>query len=154
MNLEIFSKRLKELMEMEGESIRSLSIKMGVDRTSIRYWLKGIYFPKYDALIKLSAFFNVSVDYLVGLEENMDSAASFKDCEEISAAEISEKFVKKLGAYMTEKNLTIYAMSKELDIDQKAFTKWLRNGSMPSVVALIKLARLMHVPIHTLLGRE
>ena len=154
MNLEIFSKRLKELMEMEGESIRSLSIKIDVDRTSIRYWLKGIYFPKYDALIKVSAFFNVSADYLVGLEENMDSAASFKGSKEISAAEISEKFVKQLSAYMTEKNLTIYAMSKELDIDQKAFTKWLRNGSMPSVAVLIKLARLMHVPLHTLLGKE
>ncbi len=154
MNLEIFSKRLKEQMEMEGESIRSLSIKIGVDRTSIRYWLKGIFFPKLEALIKLSAFFNVSIDYLVGLEENMDSADSFKECKEISLAAISEKFVKQLCAYMTEKNLTIYAMSKELDIDQKAFTKWLRNGSMPEVGTLLKLTRLMKVSMHTLLGGD
>lgn len=54
MYLEKFSKRLKELMELEGFSIRALSLKIKVERRSIQLWLAGKFFPRYDALIKLS----------------------------------------------------------------------------------------------------
>ena len=68
-----FSKRLKDLMEMEGLSNRALSMKINVDRASIRLWLSGRFYPRYDALIKLAAFFNVSIDYLIGLENVTDN---------------------------------------------------------------------------------
>ena len=152
MNLEIFSKRLKELMEMEGESNRSLSIKINVDRTCIRYWLNGVYYPKYPALIKLSTFFNVSVDYLVGLEDAMDSVPAFQLSQEMSAMEISENLRGKVTTYMKEKNLTYYAMSKALNIDQTTFTKWFQNVSIPEVGTLLKLSRVMKVSLYALLG--
>ena len=44
MYLEIFAKRLKDLMEMEAESNRSLSIKLKVERKSVRGWLNGEFF--------------------------------------------------------------------------------------------------------------
>lgn len=47
---------LKELMELEGVSTRALSQKINVERKSIRLWLAGKFFPRYDALIKLSVF--------------------------------------------------------------------------------------------------
>ena len=47
-----FSKRLKDLMEMEGLSNRALSMKINVDRASIRLWLSGRFYPRYDALIR------------------------------------------------------------------------------------------------------
>ena len=55
-----FSKRLKDLMEMEGLSNRALSMKINVGRASIRLWLSGRFYPRYDALIKLAAFFEVN----------------------------------------------------------------------------------------------
>ena len=65
MYLEKFSKRLKELMELEGFSIRALSLKIKVERRSIQLWLAGKFFPRYDALIKLSIYFGVRIDYPV-----------------------------------------------------------------------------------------
>lgn len=61
MYLEKFSKRLKELMELEGFSIRALSLKIKVERRSIQLWLAGKFFPRYDALIKLSIYFGVRI---------------------------------------------------------------------------------------------
>lgn len=69
MYLEKFSKRLKELMELEGFSIRALSLKIKVERRSIQLWLAGKFFPRYDALIKLSIYFGV--DYLLGLDDTL-----------------------------------------------------------------------------------
>ena len=154
MYLEIFAKRLKDLMEIESESNRALSMKVGVDRKCIRGWLKGKFFPKYNALIKLSAHFKVSVDYLVGLEDVMDAVWCFKENREVSKTEISKNLIAILNAYMSEKQLTNYAMAKRLDIDQNAFKKWLKNGSIPEVITLIKLARLMSVSMYVLLGGE
>lgn len=45
MYLDIFSARLKDLMELEGTSIRALSLKICADRKSIRHWLQGKHFP-------------------------------------------------------------------------------------------------------------
>ena len=69
MGLVKFAQRLKELMELDGISQRSLAIKINVDTKCIRLWLKGIYFPKYNALIRLSEYFQVRIDYLIGLED-------------------------------------------------------------------------------------
>ncbi len=65
MRLEIFSKRLKELMDLEGCSIRALSNKIGSDRKSIRLWLSGAFYPRSEGMIKLSIYFKVTVDLLL-----------------------------------------------------------------------------------------
>ena len=154
MYLEIFAKRLKDLMEIETESSRVLSIKRGVDRKCIRGWLNGKFFPRYNALIKLSAHFKVSVDYLVGLEDVMGDAGSFQAHQARTKAEISENLVAILSEYMSERQLTNYAMAKKLDIDQKSLKKWFQNGSVPEVITLIKTSRLTSVSMYTLLGGE
>ncbi len=94
MYLDEFSKRLKHLMELEGISNRALSIKIDVDRASIRLWLSGKYYPRYDALIKLSAFFKVRIDSLVGLElmtEEEDISPLEKDFKEKAQRNFFEK---------------------------------------------------------------
>lgn len=75
---------LKELMELEGVSTRALSQKINVERKSIRLWLAGKFFPRYDALIKLSVFSGVRIDYLLGRDDtfilNSASVAQLNIC--------------------------------------------------------------------------
>ena len=71
----------KELnMKDVGERLRSLRIekKMGqnelakvlnLSNASISYWENGKQEPTASALFKLAIFFNVSVDYILGLED-------------------------------------------------------------------------------------
>lgn len=143
-----FSKRLKDLMEMEGLSNRALSMKINVDRASIRLWLSGRFYPRYDALIKLAAFFNVSIDYLIGLENVTDNNVR----KAVSMEEVRKHFFLTLSRYMEEHHLTIYAMAKRIDIDQKAFTNWLTKGSMPETGMIIRLAKEMKIFVDDLLG--
>ncbi len=154
MNLDGFSKRLKGLMELDGISNRALSLKINVDRTSVRFWLSGRFYPRYDTLMKLASYFSVRIDSLVCIEERE------KDVEELTVVktgfceDVQKHFFTKVTAFMAEQKLTRYALAKKLNIDQKAFTNWLNKGSMPETATIIRLASIMGASIDELLGRE
>ncbi len=149
-----FSKRLKELMELEALSNRALSLKINVDRASIRLWLSGRFYPKYEALIKLATYFKIGIDSLIGIEE------AEKDVEELTVVkgefckDVQGYFFHRITEYMEEYHLTKYALAKRLEIDQKAFTNWLVKGSMPETATIIRLSRIMNISIDGLLGRK
>ena len=64
-----FSERLKELRLEKGLSIRQLASATNISTASISRWENGIQDIASDYLIILCKFFNVSSDYLLGLED-------------------------------------------------------------------------------------
>ncbi|MBR6778958.1 MAG: helix-turn-helix transcriptional regulator [Clostridia bacterium] len=64
-----FGKTLKELRESKNISQRKLGEFFGVANQTISSWEKGINEPDLDTLIKIAEFFEVSTDYLLGIEE-------------------------------------------------------------------------------------
>lgn len=152
MYLEEFSKRFKELMEWEDVSTRAFSKTLGVDRKSVRGWKRGYFFPRWDVLVKVALYFQVSLDYLVGLEEQVLHRESKIYFDDIEIARIPKCFLSRLKQFMEEKKLTIYAVAKGVEMDQKSVKNWLVNGSMPETLALIKLSRMMDCSLDFLLG--
>ena len=65
-----FSKILKELRTEKGLSQVSLANKLGYTQSNVSEWEKGAVEPKLSALICIANFFDVSVDYLLGLEDD------------------------------------------------------------------------------------
>lgn len=149
MSLEVFSARLKELMQEEKTSARKLAKTLNLQRKSVFLWLNGKYYPKYDALIKLADYFEVNVSYLLGITDKI--AFVQKTGEKPSSQEI---FRARLTGYMTEKGVTAYKMSKRLGIGQTVFKRWLIKGAMPETANLIKLALVMDESVEYLLGLE
>lgn len=155
MYLEKFSKRLKELMELEGFSIRALSLKIKVERRSIQLWLAGKFFPRYDALIKLSIYFGVRIDYLLGLDDTLiELNRESIDFESSNFETVLIKFSQKFLYILGKLKLTRYAVSKKLNVDAKSVSKWLTGKSLPETVNLIKLANLADLSVDELLGQE
>lgn len=66
---EIFIKRLKELRQEQGISQKTLASKIGATQKAVDFWEKGINEPKLFYLVNLAKYFNVSLDYLAGLED-------------------------------------------------------------------------------------
>ena len=60
--------RLKELRSEHNLSQQALSKKIGVTQKTIDFWEKGINEPKASYIIRLAKFFNITTDYLLGLE--------------------------------------------------------------------------------------
>lgn len=64
-----FSLRLKELRQERGIGQIELAKKLEVSKGIISLWENGLREPNMYSLIKLAKFFNVTIDYLVGLED-------------------------------------------------------------------------------------
>jgi transcriptional regulator with XRE-family HTH domain len=64
-----FKERLRELRLDKHLTQQDLSKLLGFGRTTVNEWeIKGNE-PNIDTLIKIAQFFDVTLDYLVGLED-------------------------------------------------------------------------------------
>ena len=64
-----FSERLKELRTEKGLSQRDLARATGISQNAIAFWENEKRVPNANAVITLAKYFNVSTDYLLGLED-------------------------------------------------------------------------------------
>ena len=65
----IFGERLKDLRMEEKLSIKQLSLKLGVSDAAISRWENGLQIPNIVYLVMIAKYFNVTTDYLCGLED-------------------------------------------------------------------------------------
>ncbi len=64
-----FADRLKELRMEKGISQYQLASVIGVSHVAIFLWEQDKRIPNLDSVIALAKFFNVSLDYMAGLED-------------------------------------------------------------------------------------
>ena len=60
--------KIKELRKEKGLSQAELGKSIGVSQKAVDYWERGINEPKASYIIKLAKYFNVSADYILGIE--------------------------------------------------------------------------------------
>ncbi len=61
--------RIKELRKEKNLSQIQLASQIGVSQKAIDYWELGTNEPKASYIIKLAKYFDVSADYLLGIDE-------------------------------------------------------------------------------------
>ena len=71
--MEKFSTRLKELRDEAGMSMQQLADAVDVSNAAICKWENGEAEPKVGALIRLSEFFDCTIDYLVGKTDDFQT---------------------------------------------------------------------------------
>ena len=67
--MEIFADKLKELRTDKKLSLKQLAKELNVSDVAIGRWEKQQRIPNIIELKKIAEFFNVSADYLLGLQE-------------------------------------------------------------------------------------
>lgn len=84
-----FHNRLKELREKKGLSQEQLSLELGIPRSSVAHYESedNDRMPRNHRLRKIAAFFEVSVDYLLGIDDT-----SYVDASQDEFKEILSKF--------------------------------------------------------------
>lgn len=65
-----FSERLKELRYQKQYSQKKVAADLGMTFSALSQYENGKRTPKNEVLIQLAAYYNVSVDYLLGLIDN------------------------------------------------------------------------------------
>ena len=64
----MLNERIRALRITKGINQIQLANKLGVTKQSISNWEHDNILPSVDMLVKLAAFFSVSTDYLLGLD--------------------------------------------------------------------------------------
>jgi transcriptional regulator with XRE-family HTH domain len=67
--LKIFAERLKQLREKTGDNSRTVAKALGLSTSTYLYYEQEKTQPNLDTLVKIAKYFNVSVDYLLGIED-------------------------------------------------------------------------------------
>lgn len=67
--MEKFIERLKELRLSNKFTLVQLAKETGISKSTLSSWETGERVPSALAIITLAKFFNVSADYLLGLED-------------------------------------------------------------------------------------
>lgn len=109
---EPFPTRLRELINKNGISQNQLSTIINKTRQAVSNYTLGNTSPDADTLIKLSKYFNVSADYLLGLS---DSQSYDKDIQFIcDYTGLNEDAVYELNELKTLQNETVAEADAEL----------------------------------------
>lgn len=66
-SIEIFSERLKMLRAENNLSQNALAQKLDLSNASISYWETGKQVPSAEVIYKMSLFFDISADFLLGI---------------------------------------------------------------------------------------
>ena len=117
--------KIKELREEKNLTQKELANKIDTTATNIGRWEKGFNEPAYTYLVKLADFFDVSIDYLVGREDDLGIK---KYSSEHNRAALSEdesdllKNFRKLGPFARESIIIqVNALAEKNEDRQKTF---------------------------------
>lgn len=97
--------RIKQLRNKMGLTQTNLGSMVNVTKVSICCYENGTRFPSLETLMDLAQVFNVSVDYLLGLDNNVISDENEKYNLTMAKEEI--EFIKELRKYSTLHNKVI-----------------------------------------------
>lgn len=62
--------KIRELRKNKNMTQEELGVALGVAKNTVSYWERNENKPDYDMIIKIAKLFNVSTDYLFGLNGN------------------------------------------------------------------------------------
>lgn len=65
----VVCEHIRELRIQRGMTQVDLAKRLGVSKSVVSSYENGIHLPPYDILIRLSALFGVSCDYLLGVSD-------------------------------------------------------------------------------------
>ena len=139
-----FSKRLIELMQDFNINEKELANYLEMDYVSMIYdWKNEICLPNFSNIIKIADLFKVNLDYLLGLTQNIEEVIS----KAIPPFPEHFKHILKIN------NSSQYELLKHNIVSRGHLNSWLKNGNLPSIENLVKIADFLNISIDELVGR-
>ncbi|EHK2401885.1 helix-turn-helix transcriptional regulator [Clostridium perfringens] len=113
-NLSFFPNNLKTLRKLNLLSQAELSKLLGISRSSLSFYESGESEPTLNVLIKISKFFNVSLDYLIFKKIDSKFLANLISYDSLKKQNLDT--LEKLDLLDIFKNKKNYYISKEQEI--------------------------------------
>lgn len=85
MNYCDFGERLKQLRKSQGLTQTELGMRVGLSKAVVSKYENGIGFPSFDVLIRISNYFGITTDYLLGVAKRRTLDVSTLSDSQITA---------------------------------------------------------------------
>jgi len=138
-----FSERLSELIEEKNIKSHELAKIIGVNTTTINDWKRGKYQVFLANAIKLADFFECSLDYLMGRNDDISDFTP-RPCP---------LFYERFLEVLEKQDISTYRIRTESGISGGHFNNW-KIGRDPLIPTLIPVAEYLDVTLDYLVGRE
>ncbi len=137
---------LQDLVAESGLSLRALAHVSGVTATQYsRYLHDGI--PTLPVILKIAVYFNCSLDYLFGLDEQRNRGHYHTTRYDISG------LVERYQTLLAQNHTNNRAFADAQGFHRTMVTHW-RRGKEPRLDVLYVIAKHLHGSIDELVGRE
>lgn len=123
---------------------KELAAALNIPAATVSRYRNGIHAPTIDYIIKIADYFNCSVDYLLGLEEE-NTALTFKRCPPIK---------EQIAALPKQFKMSYYAFCKQAGITESGFYDWKNGNKTPTIQSIVKIAKFFDRRVDFILGRE
>lgn len=140
--IKIFLDNLKELMFDNCLSFERLGKQVQINPRSMRRWYDGIA-PKLESIIKIADYFECSIDFLLGISDDIDFIPSLNP----------SNFIMRYQSLLKENKLNDYRVSKLCKIGTGTISKW-KYGRTPDLPTLIKLCKIFECHFEYLIGKS
>ena len=121
---QMFAQTIRKLRESQNLSQQQIANALQIDRSTYSYYELGKSHPDYDGLVKLSKLFNVSINFLLGVEENHCQTLHSDDFQYKTNPKNSPTYLSELTA--KEQNL-ILAFRLVPEKDKESAIEYLQN---------------------------
>lgn len=139
----MFKDKLQELLDEKQLFGTKLTIEAHLgSKSNVYKWLRGEQIPKLDNAIKLSQYFNCSLDYLFG-------NAAFEELK----GKIVSNFSTQLKKILKNKKITQQKLFDDLNLSSNN-SKWHKLNSNVRMDTVVKIANYLNVSIDYLVGIE
>ena len=71
--MNLFVVRLKELLASSGKMQKEICADMNISKQKLSKWKTGYNEPSLDEIIMIARYFDVSADYLLGLDDDINT---------------------------------------------------------------------------------
>ena len=143
--MENFADVLKDLIIEKDLSLRKLGEESGFTSGQLSRWTNG-KFPTIDNAIKLAKYFNCSLDYLFGLNEERNYANYINIDYDFNI------FLKRYKLLLIENKMSHAEFSRQSNLSESCLRDW-KKGHKPLTDTLVILAKNINCSIDFLLGR-
>ena len=138
-----FQERLQDLLFEHNLSRLQLAKKIGISFETLNgYFNKGFY-PELSVAIKISNYFNCSLNYLLGLSEE----PTINDIYSLSFQDTLKNLLK-MHKLSSEK--LMYA----LNMSPANYYRWQKGTTKPAVNSLIAISKFFDVSVDYLVGNQ
>lgn len=139
-------RRIAEIREDHDITQRKMAHILGVKRSAYSLWELGINIIPLDYLYKFARYFNLSIDYVLGLNNERESV----EYPEFDLVIIGNK----LKELRTKRGLSQITLGKELNLTQACIVRYEKGIICMSTSNIYKYSKFFNISIHKIVNNK